>query len=190
AEWNLATGRCQWLPRPIENFWDVEYSTDGRRLALATHDVRVVDGMNGTLVATNFYGGYSGGTGTEITSASLDPPGRRLAFASTGLRFFGVQDLDSHTPLRRLSANGYAIATRWAPDGGYLAASSSDGVVHLYDANLSEVQVFSLPAMPLALAWSPSGDRLAVGDGLGRVWIWQAAGPNRPWTPLGSFQAH
>jgi WD40 repeat protein len=190
AQWDLATTRCQWQPRPIENFWDVEYSIDGRRLALATHDVRVVDGRNGTLVATNFYGGYSGGTGTEITSASLDAPGRRLAFASTGLRFFGVQDLDSGTPLRRLSAEGYAIATRWAPGGGYLAASSSDGMVHLYDANLSEAQVFSLSAMPLALAWSPSGDRLAVGDRLGRVWIWQATGPNGPWLSLGSFQAH
>jgi WD40 repeat protein len=190
ARWDLSSGRCQWQGSSFEAFWDVSYSADGRRVALATHALRVLDDESKRVIATDFYGGFAGGTGTDMTSASLNASGTRLAFASTGLRFFGVADLDGHAPLTRLAVGGYAIATRWAPSGTYLAASSSDGIIHLYDATPAEVQTISLATLPLALAWSPAGDRLAVGDARGRVWIWQVRSGSEPLVLQGSFRAH
>ncbi len=105
------------------------------------------------------------GLPSEAIDLAFSPDGGSLAAAlqSGGLRSF-ARDLNWAELARdedyRDAVNGVA----WAPDGR-LVTASSDGDIRLYDSRLRRVGSItaSLGLDPAAIAFNPSGSRLAVG---------------------------
>ncbi len=73
---------------------------------------------------------------------------------------------------------GYLLATRWSPDGRYLAVGTSLGVC-LYDPwTQEELYCLETPSATWQMAFSPDGGRLAVVVGEA-LWVWRTADGQR-----------
>ncbi|WP_008314723.1 WD40 repeat domain-containing protein [Leptolyngbya sp. PCC 6406] len=84
----------------------------------------------------------------------------------------------------RTTLADYVSAIAWAPDGTYLAASSTAGEVMLYDSTTgTPTQLHSCPNQAIStLAFSADGQYLAAAGQGGRLLVWQLDG-NTP-TPI------
>jgi WD40 repeat protein len=90
------------------------------------------------------------------------------------------------TPLRTLvlDPTKQAFATAFSPDGRYLAISSTNGKVYVYDVSgctrtsCAPQLLTTLPhrAIPYAVAFGPDGKTIVTGsgDGVVQIWDWQA----------------
>jgi serine/threonine protein kinase/WD40 repeat protein len=133
------------LPAGEAAIWSLTFSPDGRLLAAGGFDgkVRVWDTA----------------TGKPLYRDDLEGPFYRLAFSPDGQRLAGVdreQVKVWHVPagkevltLRgagpRPSDNGFNPALAWSPDGRWLAATTWEGGVAVWDAAESEVPVREPP---------------------------------------------
>jgi serine/threonine protein kinase/WD40 repeat protein len=148
----------------------VRWSPSGDVLASASLD-RTVRIWTPAGVAQSVLSGHRGG----LTSLSWRPSGEVLASGSAdgSLRLWRPAVAGARVTLRERTGVSDLVL---APDGSQLALAAEEGQVHVHagdDAReLATLEEDGLVAR--ALAWSPSGDRLAFAD---------LAGPPRIWSP-------
>ncbi|WP_246212232.1 WD40 repeat domain-containing protein [Streptomyces abyssomicinicus] len=80
------------------------------------------------------------------------------------------------TLVRTLDQSGHAEMCRWSPDGELLAAACDDGYVHILRPDGELVSKLGpYDAAVKSVAWSPGGERVAVGAYDSTVRIWNRA---------------
>ena len=95
----------------------------------------------------------------------------RLLAVAQADKSVGVFDLASGQRLQELPPAGFVAALAFDPQGRRLAVSRS-GHVQVIDLDTSEL-VAAIEVRPLALAWSPAGDCLALAGPLHTVQLWK-----------------
>lgn len=132
--------------------------------------------------------------GHVLVELAAAPDGSRLAVANYGGQVLLVdpENVDRRVPLEPALAT-WPWELAWAPDGSALAAVDQDGLLSVWQlASATQEASFwkgsegAVPPMHDALRgkhafgcqmrWSPSGDRLVVGDDEGRLSLWSAQG--------------
>jgi WD40 repeat protein len=102
-------------------------------------------------------------------------PDTRLAIAETSalIQIWDTTIADfQHTIDPDVDAGVDAIA--WSPDGSYLAATMSDYNVRIWDMSTYQLVATLENRVPSTVAWSPSGDQLAVASEYNIV-VWEPA---------------
>jgi WD40 repeat protein/serine/threonine protein kinase len=137
------------------------WSPDGRRLALAcgNRTVKVWDASTESI--EYIPRGHDG----NVLSVDWKPDGHQLASASED-GTVRIWDSGTYQVLSTLRGHTGAVeVVQWSPDGTALASAGRDLTVRIWDPSTGEtVQLLKQSWFPLA--WSPDGDRLAVGGGL------------------------
>ena len=174
--WDPATGRrVDELSVGDCSVRSLAFSHDGDRLALLCSDnaVELWDVPGRTRLARwlqDDVGGLCLWEGGRLLAFSPDD---RLLASSTRDRTPSVRiwDLDTLTEKRRLLGHGDALeSVAFSPDGRFLASVSHDSSLRLWDAKTWEqIEVFTLDHELYAVAFDPSGERVAVGGK--REWI-------------------
>jgi len=148
----------------------VDWSSDGRRLATASHDrtARVWDAKAGTeLVVLR-------GHDAAVWGVTWSPEGQQLATASHD-RTARVWDAKAGTELVVLRGHDAAVrGVAWSPEGRWLATASNDRTARVWDAESGTelVVLRGHEAEVWGVAWSPEGRRLATTsyDRTARLW--------------------
>ncbi|MCB1342736.1 MAG: c-type cytochrome [Pseudooceanicola sp.] len=138
---------------------------DGDTVASASWDGTIglwpLDGTPGTLLKGHDQGVNAlAFDGARLFSASVDGTVR-------------LWDTASATELRQIVRHGFGINELVLSPQGWLAYGAVDGVTRIVDPETgTEIADFTLDRRPiLALALSPDGTRLAVGDGEGYIML-------------------
>jgi WD40 repeat protein len=176
AQWDAGAARCPWLPLQQDTPWDLDFSRDGTRLAVGSHNARVLDTTTWKPYPPPLAAPYWSGSGTEILSVSFDPTGNRVAYTATGFHFVGIYDVPTRTIAAEMPLPASPTAVRWSPDGSVVAVTASDEVVRLYDAALRPLAELPVRREATALAWSRAGRTLAAGDQAGNLYLWDLRG--------------
>ncbi|HZI79512.1 MAG TPA: TIR domain-containing protein [Vicinamibacterales bacterium] len=163
--WEAETGVLRYSkPVHAERISAVSWTRDGSLLATGSWDrtVAVVNAPTGDVVQ------QFQGHGSFVTTVSFSPDGARVASGSLEAPFVIVWD---RTGSRRdlTGPGGQVERVAWSADGRFLAAASTDNLVHLWNARLDLVRRINLEGQfnsGTGLAWSAEGARLAAGDGV------------------------
>src|SRR5579871_1594354 len=141
-----------------EPYLRVCWSPDGRKLATGH-----VDGMVQTWdVATGGLLAQMCDHTAYINEVSWSPDGRILASGSSDTTV-KLWDGEDGRLLANLPGDNHAIASvSWSPDGKWLAWDTEDGTVRLREMSAGTVSRVSFRGH--GAAWSPRGDRMAVGE--------------------------
>jgi Tol biopolymer transport system component len=109
----------------------------------------------------------------DFEGAAISPDGERVVFAADGLY---VVDAEGGRPVRIAAAGS---SPTFSPDGtriAYLVNNAAPGGAHVWVADADGSDAHEIladePALvegAFKLAWSPAGDRIAMGNSLGRV---------------------
>jgi hypothetical protein len=172
VRWDRRSGGCPWESLPLDNEWDVHFSPDGTRLAVASYNARIYDTRTWREYPGPVKAPYWSALGTEVLSASFDPSGQQIAFTATGFHFVGVYDVASRRTISTAKLPVSPVAIRWSPDGSTIAVGAADDVVRLYDASLQPLGALHVRREATALAWSPDGGTLVAGDLAGNLYRW------------------
>lgn len=171
------------------------WSPDGTRLATSSQVVRIWDIKTGQVLATytpkpaqasistsqgNPMARLSGGNMVYDSAWSSD--GKFIASAVNGNAYgFNVQVWNAATGayVRTLqvkanaTVDDYISQVAWSPDGRYIAASSPNNGVIVWDASTGQ-HVYTRQGASV-MTWAPQGDLIASANSAGRVQVWQAA---------------
>jgi WD40 repeat protein len=157
--------------------YDLGYSPDGKHLASASWDgtVRIWDTKTAQTVRT--LGEHEG----HVEFVSYSPDGATIyTLAADGIRAW---DVATGTVRQTFKPEWRPWSLTVRPDGRMLAVGGADGLIRLLDpVTLREVRVLDGHRYPVrAIAFSPSCDLLASGDGdmgrddVGEVKVWEVA---------------
>ncbi len=170
-----------------------QWSPDGERLLTSSNEAQIWNIATGQALVTFTPASAQASTighgnplarlsgGNMIYASAWSPNSRVIASAVDGISYgYDVQLWNATTGayMRTLSIKAaatpsdYIDAVGWSPDGRYLAASSPNNGVYVW--NTSTWQLVSTKQGESELAWSPTGDLLATVNG-SRVDVWQAA---------------
>jgi len=173
--WNAATGQPILIYRGHTNaVYAISWSPNGRYLASASEDgtVQVWDAATGQRLYT--YGQQSNSASpSPWSTVSWSPDGTRLAIGGPGgaLVFDALTGKNATT----YNAQGTVHDVAWSPGGQYLAIASNSAVQVWNVANKQNVYTFTGDSeSAFAVAWSPTGQRVASGSGDGMVSVWDA----------------
>jgi WD40 repeat protein len=61
----------------------------------------------------------------------------------------------------------------WSPDSRAIVTGSTDGTVHVWNADAAPETYHSDSSAVLNIAWSPDGKSIATGNLDGSVWVWK-----------------
>ncbi|MDQ1289251.1 MAG: hypothetical protein QG622_2817, partial [Actinomycetota bacterium] len=181
--WDLRTPehprRLPQAPLSKASILGLTFSGDGRTLAVATGDGRVIlydvrpGGGNATLTAI---GRPLAGTfrGSPVRAVALSPDGRTLAAAAdTGrTQLWSLADRARPRPVAAQPPTGAVTSLTFSPDGRRVAAGSKDQVAYVWQVarpGTAPLRFEGAESPVSAVAFSPDGARLAVGGADGRL---------------------
>ncbi len=154
--------------RHDSNIWDVRFSPDGDRLAVATSDGRgyLRDGRDGALLHE------LSGHDDEMFRAAWSPDGRYLASSSSD-RTVRVWDPKTGDEARILDHGTEAVySLAFDPSGARLVTGSFDGRVRIF-RDWEEVEAMDAHRGRVrSLAMNPGGELFATGGDEGSVRLW------------------
>lgn len=112
------------------------------------------------------------------------------AVGDVSLRFFDLSDPSRPIRTAEFTHESQARTVAWHPSEPLLAVTYNAGLVRLYDASDSADPVVAAefaesPSELTALAFSPTGDLLAIGGEERTVQLWDVSDPTAP-SPVGS----
>jgi WD40 repeat protein len=187
--WKVATGELVFTARTVETraAWSVAFSPDGKTLAagLESGEVRLWE------VATGWQVAALSGLGGRVRWLGFHPNGRSLTVAGAlaGHTVY-IWDLVDRKQRRRLPGPGSpghgseVLSGAWRADGHLLiTAGATDGTVRLWDLGGARPRSRAIevirPNLPWlhAVALSPEGRHLAVGNPDGTVYLLRLAKP-------------
>jgi WD40 repeat protein len=154
---------------------DVAYAPDGKTLAECneTGHVYLLDAVNGHWLAQSFTDPLA----SQLIQVAFSPDGKTLAAADSAGNVFAWR-LSGGAPLVIKGTASYSYPTQtiaFSPDGGTLAVALRGGV-QLWDlATRTLTARLTDDVMPDAIAFSPHGTALAVGDEDGSLYLWDLA---------------
>jgi class 3 adenylate cyclase len=106
---------------------------------------------------------------------AFSPDGERLAIVGLDTSVGVVVDVRSGEEV--LSLEGHEDQVQdvdWSPDGRWIATSSIDAAVGIWDARTGDLRFSLFHDGPVGDAdWSPDGGRLVTGSGDGRATVWE-----------------
>ncbi len=148
----------------------------GKIVSIAVSETHVAtaswDGTIGIWPRDGAEGRLLGPTGSGVNAIAFTKDGRRLYAAGMdgGLRLWSVTTGDA---LQEVLSHGFGInEIVLGPEDDWLAYGAVDGVTRIRDLSTGEERDFTLDRRPiLALALSPDGKLLAVGDGEGYIMV-------------------
>lgn len=126
------------------------------------------DGATGGVVETGVWGGPT----IELLTAGVD--GSLVAVAKTALAVWRQADLTLPPAVIRNDNRKHFTGIAFHPSGKYLAATSNDETVKLYDTTTWEVaRTFTWDIGRMrSIAFSPDGALAAAGSDKGKVVVW------------------
>jgi hypothetical protein len=169
------------------------FSPDGTKIVTASRDR--------TALLWNVEGGkppqkFSEGHEFLATSGAFFPDGRRLA-TGAGDNSVRIWDIAEGTQVELLDATGRLGALAVSPDGDWLVTGSlredgKDFAAKIWDSHSGQViaTLAGHEAEVSAVAFAPQGNLVATGDDLGRIRLWQRAGPADKWTLAHELRGH
>jgi eukaryotic-like serine/threonine-protein kinase len=111
-------------------------------------------------------------TGVELIECVDFSPDSRLVAAGDTNGAIVIRDLASGQPAQTFAAGKDLLCVRFDPDGARLAASHG-ATVGLWEAKTGKaLQSFSHPKRIWAVAWHPTGTRVATGGEDSRIYVW------------------
>ncbi len=146
---------------------DLAWSADSRDLLFATARDAQVRGASGRDATPLRFGG-------EAEQVEWSPDGRHVATRSSD-GTVQLYDAGSGQPAAKALAHDTPIVfIAWKPpDGRAIATASDNGDLRLWTLSGAEIARRGAGGAPVtAVAWSPAGDRLAVGRDDGGVGVW------------------
>jgi len=173
--WSLRSGRTVRRIDPGAGVADLDFSSDGRRLAVAAGEVvKMYDVDSGRPQAT------LRGHDLFVNSVSFSPNGRLLVAGSND-DTARVWDVRRRRVVAVLPGGGNVNAARFVPGRGLVVAlAGDDGRVRLWQLTPPPRTVLRPgPSGATQLGYSPDGERLAAGLGDGSVVVWGSGGEER-----------
>jgi WD40 repeat protein len=174
--WNLATRSSRTYDDPDTSaVSDVAYAPDGKTLAECNQNghVYLLDLVTGHWLAQNFTD-PAADQENDLIQVAFSPDGKLLAAADKAGNVF-VWRLSGGAPLviKGKASYSYPIQTiAFSPDGGTLAVALRGGV-QLWDLKSRTLSArLTTGVTPNAIAFSPLGNALAVGDEDGSLYLW------------------
>lgn len=172
--WDVSTGESiATLTGHNAQVNDVDWSTDGKRLASASSDntVRLWNVETEELIATL----ATSSTG-QVLSVAWNSDGQQVA---SGLANGDIQiwDVETNENIATLTDHDAVIkSVAWSPNGQWLASSSEDNMIRLWDTETWESTDILLGHTDTitSVAWSPDGEQLASSSFDTTVRLWHA----------------
>ena len=176
--WNAADGKLtRRITNVAERTYDIEYSADGKLLAVAAGtpgqqgEVKLFNPADGTLVRDVTT------TNDSIFGVAFSPDGKRLATCSAdrSIRVFNVE-----TGAQELLIEDHAdwvMDIAWSPDGAKLASASRDKTSKLFDAKTGDSLV-TFPAhaeVVYGVTFSPDGQQVLTSGRDNKIRVWNPA---------------
>jgi len=191
--WTIEGSLRRRVPGLLERIYDIAYSSDGTRLAVAAGDpgqyglVRVwmVDG-DGELKPERDLAESQ----DAVFAVAFSPDGSRLATAGAD-RTIRVYETTSGKLLAQIEDHAdWVLDLAFNSDGTRLATASRDKTSKVFDVEQRESLVtFTGHAQPVfAVAVLPDGKRVATAGEDARVRIWNADGEAKQVRELGGFE--
>lgn len=173
---------------------DINWSPDGKRLVTSSQTAQIWDVQTGNkLVSYTPYQAQASvaephgnplvrlSGGNMVYSSAWSPSGQWIASSVYGVAYgYDVQIWNATTGayIRTLqigsgtTASDFIEQEAWSPDGKYLAASSMNNGVFVWNTATWQ-PVYTMTGVS-KLAWSPQGDLLASTTSTGLIEVWQA----------------
>ena len=109
---------------------------------------------------------------------AFSPDGKRLAIAGLDTDVGVVVDVQSGKEMFSLEGHEDQLQdVDWSPDGRWIATSSYDATVGIWDARTGDLRFSLFHDGPVGDAdWSPDGGRLVTGSSDGRATVWEITG--------------
>jgi WD40 repeat protein len=172
--WDVATARVRReIPLLTMDLQLLTVSPDGTRVAARTNDQKsgkhiltVCDIASGKPLFS-----------TEGASLAYSPDGRWLAALAVDEKEVLLLDARTHETAARFSGHeDIVFKAAFSPDSRFLASSSRDHTVRLWQIGSGKCQVLRGHTDEVyAVAFHPDGTRLASGGHDGAVWLWDLA---------------
>jgi WD40 repeat protein len=173
--WSLRSGRTVRRIDPGAGVADLDFSSDGRRLAVAAGEVVKIYDVDSRRPRATLRG-----HDLFVNSASFSRDGRLLVAGSND-DTARVWDVRRRRVVAVLPGGGNVNAARFVPGTGLVVATAGDdGRVRLWQlAPPPRAVLRPGPSGAAQLAYSPDGKRLAGGLGDGSVLVWGPGGEER-----------
>jgi WD40 repeat protein len=166
--WSVSTPRCITSP-PL-------FPGGGGRFAVFEREPKIIpfwyvtrDTRTGEVVAE------ARATGQEFYTPVMSPDGRWIAgWQGVWVKVFRADDLGAEPVKLRNDGRKHFTGLAFHPSGRYLAATSNDQAVKLYDTTtwaVAEAYTWGVGRLR-SVAFSPDGMRAAAGGDAGKVVVW------------------
>lgn len=118
--------------------------------------------------------------GGNISDLDWNPPGNRLAVATTDGELFVLDSTTGETRSRWTGHNSRIYSVDWHPDGTRLASTGSDRAIRIWDSESGAICLtrWAGEYSATTLEWSSDGKRLASGSPDGGIRIWDTSLPH------------
>jgi WD40 repeat protein len=196
--WDATTGKHPLTYTPNGQGGSVlalSWSPDGKELAvgaISSDGVEIINPDTGALIRTfnpglaygpsgrgnspalSAAGAFSGGAG--VTATAWSPDGKLMASAFLGATYgYKIVVWNPATGAQVSTFTGHTgeiLSLAWSADGTYIASSSYDKTVQVWNARTRQVIFFRNVLQAGALAWSPSGLRLVFTSAGNTFLVW------------------